>query len=167
MSELQINVTSDSIAINGHTWDSAPSIEEVCRAIGSENLVDGEFINVQGKPAWRFRYFEDLGISILELFPERKVRSIAVHMQTPARKRRKPDSPYRNTTGFRRPTREAFSGRLHLNGKQLASPLPFSRFPLKGELHFIHRIAIGNRVSAGVSVELRFVGTVSFDFKIV
>lgn len=162
MKKIQIIVSSDQLTINGNTWGSPPFIEQVCQAVGSENLTDGDVVVIHGKPESKFRYFDDLGLSILETIPDRRVRRVSIHMQTPPIKR-KPVSPYGN--GGERSTKETFCGRLHLNGRELSSPLRFRQFPLNGQLLFVNRIAIGNRLSAMVSVVSGFVQTVTFDFR--
>lgn len=160
--ELHISFTSDALVINGRTWDRAPSTAEVCQAVGPENLIDGDFVTIHGKPVSRFKYFEALGISILETVPEGKVKRISIHMEVTSRKRN-PLSPYGGIG--ERPTNAMFCGQLDVNGKQLKPPLRFSQFPIDGELRFIDRIALGNRLSAFVAVASGFVQRVSLEFR--
>ena len=164
MCALQINFASKAISINGQSWTSAPPTEGVCQAIGAYDLVDGPPILYDGNPGKRFRYFENLGLSILEIISTSRVQRVTVHMETPLGKRAKPLSNAKHSPG-QRPTEKPFTGVLELNRKQLRSPLRFSQFPLLGDLRFIHRIAMGESMSASVAVKLRFVERVNAEFR--
>lgn len=159
---MHIAVTTDTVIINGHTWSAAPFTEELCQAIGAYNLVDGDSVLFDGKPKLKFRYFDNLGIGILETIPESRVRDITIFMEAPVSRRKTP-SPYGE--GGQRPTETTFCGLLELNGQQLRSPLRFARFPLKGQLNFVNRMAFGGGVDAHVAVRSGFVERVSFEFK--
>lgn len=159
---MHITVSTDAVTINGHTWFAAPFTKELCQAIGSSDLVDGDPVLFDGKPELKFRYLDGLGIGILETIPESRVRDITIFMQAPVRRRKTP-SPYGE--GGQRPTQTTFSGLLEINGKQLRSPLRFTRFPLRGELTFDNRMAFGGGVNAHVAVSSGFVTRVSFEFK--
>jgi hypothetical protein len=164
MPELQISVTSGALSINGHTWTAAPSTEQLCQAVGANNLADSPPILYDGKPGKMYRYFDDLGIGILEIIPELLVQRVTIFMETPPTKRKLLWLSGKGSSG-QRLTEKVFGGVLELNGKQLRSPLRFTRFPLKGDLCFVHRIAIGTGLSAGVGVKHGFVEYVGFDFK--
>lgn len=162
MNKIKISVTSKSVTVNGHTWSVAPSIEELCRALGAHDLTDGSDVIVDKKPSSKFRYFDEFGIGILESIPGAKVTRITVFMHAPPPKR-KPISPYGNT-GQRRTATE-FLGLLELNGRQLKSPVKFTQFPVKGDLLFINRMAWGSAVEASVAVDSGFVEHVSLFLK--
>jgi hypothetical protein len=159
---MEITVTSENLTINGHRWESAPSIDDLCQAVGSENWKDGDFIVIQGKPVSKFRYFDELGIGIIETIPDKRVERVSINMQTPPRKRER-KSPYGNTGA--RSTTGIFGGHLHLNNKMIQSPIKFSQFPIKGDLLFVHRIAIGKRLSVSVSQYSGFVDRIRIGFK--
>ena len=168
MKEIHIIATGDALTVNGCAWRAAPPLADFCEAIGADpkNLVDGGNIIIQGKPASRFAYFDDLGIGIIESIPGGRVMRISLNMETPSRKRKPPRSDYRSygAASERRST-AIFQGRLDINGKQLRSPVKATQFPLKGDIPFVHRIAIVSHMSAGYSLELGFISRVSFDLK--
>ena len=164
MNEITVRLTGDELTINGRAWDRAPSIDEFCCALQAADPIDGNPIIIRGKPEAKFRYFDDLGIAIVETIPAKSVRGATIFMEAPPLKIKR-RSPYKNygNTG-KRTTKGTFSGTLFLNGRSLRSPVPFTAFPLEGDLNFIHRIAIGRRISASVFPQLRYVLNVSFDF---
>jgi hypothetical protein len=165
MTELQISANGEALTINGQSWSEAPLTNQLCKAIGAHDLIEGGSVVVDGKPTAKFKYLEQLGIAILESIPDCRVWRVAVYMQTPTRKR-KTLSPYKLYGSVsQRPTEKAFAGVLELNGKQLRSPLRFAQFPITGELLFEHQIAVGRKLSASVAVESGFVKYVSFEFK--
>jgi hypothetical protein len=153
-------VTKDLLEINGHAYGAPMFTQEFCRAIGSAQLTDGAPFLFEGKPDLRYRYFDNLGVAVLETIPKAKVRRVIIFMEVPTRKRRASGSD-----NDLRPTKTTFCGLLELNGKQLRSPLPSSQFPVKGELTFINRIAFGGSVEAHVVPKSGFIDHVSFDFK--
>ena len=165
MLEIRIRATGESLTVNGQSWSNSPLTEELCRAIGSSELTDGASIIIDGKPSSKFRYFEKLGVAILESAPEAEVRRLVVYMDVQLRRQKRVSSINPFGAVGQRPTQTAFSGVLELNGKQLRSPLRILQFPAKGELLFVHRIAIGPRISAGMAASSGFVEYVSFSFK--
>jgi hypothetical protein len=165
MAELRICATGDALSVNGESWSVAPQTEALCHAIGSHDLTDGGSVIIDGKPAAKFRYFEKLGIAILESIPESNVGRVVIYMESASRKRKR-TSPYKTYGSVsQRPTEKMFCGLLELNGKQLRPPLPFAQFPVMGELVFINQMAFGTNIHVAVAVESGFVEYVLFEFK--
>lgn len=161
MNKIRIVARASDLTINGKTWSAAPLTSDLCRALGAEPPQNGDFVIIGRKKESMFRYFDNLGISILEKIPESRVMRIDIHFQAQGGMKKK-TSPY--GSGVARITSESFHGILELNGKELTSPLPFGRFPERGDMEFVNRIAIGAAICAMVSVETRMVQTISFDF---
>jgi len=162
MTEIAIVATSSSLAINNVVWTEAPQTAELCRALQVDDPLDGDYVIIGRKPDSQFRYFDSLGISILETVGGLRAKRISVHFRAKDEVK-KALSPY--GTGGQRATISAFQGSLHLNGRELRRPLHSRHFPASGDLNFIHRIAVGPVLSAAVDMGSQFVETVSFEFR--
>ncbi len=159
MNEIRISANGDAFTVNGQLWTAAPLVEQLCHALGSNELTDGDPVIVGGKTIAKFRYFDDLGVAVLQSILDAKLWRITIYMETSPRNR---PSPYGNTG--QRPPKKVFRGQLEINGKQLRSPLRFAQFPLKGEFEFINHKASGANVQAFVAEDSGITEYVSFEF---
>jgi len=165
MAELRITATGDALTFNGKSWSDAPLTEELCQVAGCHDLVEGSSVIVDEKPRSKFRYFEDLGITILESIPDGRVRRMSIYLKTPPGTRQRISEYKSYGHEFQRSPKKKFCGELIINGKQLQAPLRFTDFPIKGALQFVRRVAIGPKISAFVAAPSGFVEYVAFEFR--
>jgi hypothetical protein len=161
MTQLTIATNGEALTVNGQSWSDAPRTEELCQIAGYHDLVDGGSVIVDGKPIARFRYFEDLGIAILESIPGGRIWRVAIYLELPPRTRLR-KSTYKNYGHEpQRSPRKKFSGRLSIDGKELQAPF---RYPMRGKLPFIP--PTGPKISVFVAVTpSEYVQWMGFEFK--
>ena len=161
MIELRISANGEALTVNGQSWSDSPLTEELCHVAGCHELVDGGSVIVDGKPRSKFRYFEDLGITILESVPGGRLWRIAVYLKLPPRTRRRVSQYKTYGQEFQRSPKKKFCGQLIIDGKQLQAPL---RYPMRGKLPFIP--PKGPKVSVYVAVTpSEFVEWIGFEFR--
>lgn len=161
MTELRITATGEALTVNGQSWSDAPLTEELCQKVGCHDLVDGGSVVIEDKPTAKFRYFEDLGIAILESVPGGRVWRVALYLDLPPGTRLR-KSPYK-TYGHepQRSPKKKFHGQLIIDGKPLQAPF---RYPMRGKLPFIP--PKGPKISVFVAVtSSEFANWISFEFK--
>lgn len=161
MTELTITATGEALTINGRSWSDAPRSKDLCQIVGCDDLVDGGSVIVDGQAIARFRYFEDLGIAILESMPGGKVWRLAIYLELPPRTRlRKSQYKSYGQEGQRSPKKKFF-GKLIIDGKELHPPF---RYPMRGQLPFIP--PRGPKVSVYVAVTpSEYVQWMGFEYK--
>lgn len=161
MPEIEIFATRQTLSINDKVWKCAPELDDVLVALGSARLTDGDFVTINRNPVSQFRYFDEIGISILEAIPEKKVARISVNLQVP---HKGPDADSMPIQPGERATKAHFSGTLHFNGCQLQSPLLLNQLPTTGDLVFVNRMAFGDNINVMFGVDSRYVDLVMFEF---
>ena len=116
---------------------------------------------VGGKPISKFRYFEDLGLAILESIPGGRLWRVALYLKLPPGAR--PWVSQYKSYGHepQRSPKKKFCGQLIIDGKLLQAPL---RYPMRGKLPFIP--PKGPNISAHIAVTpSEFVDYIAFEFK--
>jgi hypothetical protein len=161
MTELTITSNGEGLTVNGQSWSDAPRTEELCHVVGRHDLADGGSVIVDGKPIARFRYFEDLGIAILESIPGGRIWRVAIYLELPPRTRLRKSQYKSYGHEPQRSPKKKFSGQLIICGKELQPPF---RYPMRGKLPFIP--PKGPKVSVYVAVTpSEFVNWIGFEFK--
>ena len=161
--ETIIYVNAACLSVNGVKWKTAPKTMELCSALCSAEPLDGDDVFFNGRKDSKFRYFDSIGISIIETASNQRAKRIAVHFPN-GKNSRRVRSPY-GVSG-ERATTSTFAGILNLNGKELRFPVSTNDFPFSGELDFIHGIALGSALSSIVVIESSLVKKICFDFNL-